>query len=213
MAAHSTPDQGTAQAAARAVLGHPCGDLLLGGHEPCCSAAATGAKVQSNAEIRMLNPYLQGRTEKGKPYLVTAASAVRDNADTAKLTLEQPVLNLGAGGPEWTRIHAAHGVYREDNGPSGPARPGHARRLQGQPPGHRARLRRHQEEQCRRRDAHRRPGPPWRDRRFVLFAAERRLLCTLRGACEVAYRTSFDVLAEGYGSRLAGPAGAAAAVK
>ena len=75
-----------------------------------------GVKVQANAEIRMLNPYLQGRTEKGKPYLVTAASAVRDNADTAKMTLEQPVLNLGAGSAEWTRVRAAHGVYREDNG-------------------------------------------------------------------------------------------------
>lgn len=75
-----------------------------------------GAKVQSNTEIRMLNPYLQGRTEKGQPYLVTAASAVRDSADTAKLTLEKPVLNLGAGSARWTKISAANGVYREDSG-------------------------------------------------------------------------------------------------
>jgi lipopolysaccharide export system protein LptC len=75
-----------------------------------------GLKVQSSSQIRMLNPYLQGRTEKGQPYLVTAASAVRDSADTAKLTLEKPVLTLGAGGPTWTKVSAAEGVYREDNG-------------------------------------------------------------------------------------------------
>lgn len=78
-------------------------------------ARGDGAKVKSPV-IRMLNPYLQGRTEAGKPYLVRAASAVRDNADTAKMTLEKPVLTLDAGGPEWTKVQADHGVYREDNG-------------------------------------------------------------------------------------------------
>lgn len=73
------------------------------------------AKVRSNAEIRMLNPNFQGRTEKGKPFLVTAASAVRDNVDSAKVTLERPVLNLGVGTPEWTKVTANRGVYREDN--------------------------------------------------------------------------------------------------
>ena len=74
-----------------------------------------GPKVKSS-QIRMLNPYLQGRTEAGKPYLVRAASAVRDNNDTAKMTLERPVLTLDSGGPEWTKVQADHGVYREDNG-------------------------------------------------------------------------------------------------
>jgi lipopolysaccharide export system protein LptC len=74
----------------------------------------TDAKVRSNAEIRMLNPNFQGRTEAGKPFLMTAASAVRDNADEMKVTLDRPVLNLGVGTPEWTRITAARGVYRED---------------------------------------------------------------------------------------------------
>ena len=72
------------------------------------------AKVRSNANIRMLNPNFQGRTEAGKPFLITAASAVRDNADSDKVTLERPVLNLGAGTPEWTKVTAARGVYRED---------------------------------------------------------------------------------------------------
>lgn len=75
-----------------------------------------GTKVASNADIRMLNPYIQGRTEKGQPYLVRATSAVRDNVDTAKLTLEKPLLNLGVNQPEWTKVRADHGVYREDTG-------------------------------------------------------------------------------------------------
>jgi lipopolysaccharide export system protein LptC len=74
----------------------------------------TDAKVKSNAEIRMLNPAFQGRTEQGKPFLISAASAVRDNADPNKVTLAGPVLNLGIGTPEWTKVAAAAGVYRED---------------------------------------------------------------------------------------------------
>jgi lipopolysaccharide export system protein LptC len=74
----------------------------------------TDAKVRSNPEIRMLNPNFQGRTEAGKPFLMTAASAVRDNTDENRVTLEKPVLNLGVGTPEWTKVTAARGVYRED---------------------------------------------------------------------------------------------------
>jgi lipopolysaccharide export system protein LptC len=74
----------------------------------------TDTKVRSNAEIRMLNPNFQGSTEAGKPFLISAASAVRDNADSAKVTLDRPVLTLGIGTPEWTKVTAAVGVYRED---------------------------------------------------------------------------------------------------
>jgi lipopolysaccharide export system protein LptC len=72
------------------------------------------SKVRSDANIRMLNFSFQGRTETGKPFLVTMASAVRDNADPNKVTLDKPVLNLGVGTPEWTKVTADHGVYRED---------------------------------------------------------------------------------------------------
>jgi lipopolysaccharide export system protein LptC len=75
----------------------------------------TDAKVNSNAEIRMLNPNFQGSTEAGKPFLISAASAVRDNFDPNKVTLDRPVLNLGVGTPEWTKVAAASGVYREDS--------------------------------------------------------------------------------------------------
>lgn len=75
-----------------------------------------GAKVAADANIRMVAPFLQGRTERGRPYVVQAASAVRDNVDTAKLTLDKPVLTLDVGGPTWTIVKANNGVYREDTG-------------------------------------------------------------------------------------------------
>ena len=75
-----------------------------------------GGKAKSSSELRMVGLSQQGRTEAGKPYLVRAASAVRDNADPSKMTLEKPILTLDSGGPEWTTVSAAHGVYREDTG-------------------------------------------------------------------------------------------------
>jgi lipopolysaccharide export system protein LptC len=72
------------------------------------------AKVRSDVNIRMTNPNFQGRTEAGKPFLVTAASAVEDNADPDRVTLDKPVLTVDIGGPEWTKITAASGVYRKD---------------------------------------------------------------------------------------------------
>jgi lipopolysaccharide export system protein LptC len=74
----------------------------------------TDTKVRSDANIRMLNPNFQGRTESGKPFLVTAASAIRDNADPNKVTLDKPVLVVDVGGPQWTKVTSASGVYRED---------------------------------------------------------------------------------------------------
>jgi lipopolysaccharide export system protein LptC len=75
-----------------------------------------GAKVASDANIRMDRLVLQGRTERGQPYLVTSDSAVRDNVDSSKLTLVKPVLTLDSGGPTWTIVKADSGIYRQDTG-------------------------------------------------------------------------------------------------
>ncbi len=71
------------------------------------------ADRSSVVEIRMLKPAFQGRDEKGQPYNVTAESAVRDDVDPARLTLEAPVFTLGSG-EEQTHVRARHGVYRDD---------------------------------------------------------------------------------------------------
>jgi lipopolysaccharide export system protein LptC len=74
-----------------------------------------GAAQQSGAlVIRMLKPNFQGRDEKGQPYLLSAASALRDDKDTALITMEWPVFTLGSGPADETRVRARHGVYRED---------------------------------------------------------------------------------------------------
>jgi lipopolysaccharide export system protein LptC len=67
-----------------------------------------------NQSIRMLNPQFQGRNDSGRPFILSADSAVRDDADSQKVTLDKPVLSLGAGGPDLTTVRSRHGVYRED---------------------------------------------------------------------------------------------------
>jgi lipopolysaccharide export system protein LptC len=74
-----------------------------------------GAAAQSGAlVVRMLKPNFQGRDEKGEPYRMSAASAVRDDKDTALITMEWPVFTLGSDPTDQTHVRAKHGVYRED---------------------------------------------------------------------------------------------------
>jgi lipopolysaccharide export system protein LptC len=74
-----------------------------------------GAAAQNGAlVVRMLKPNFQGRDEKGEPYRISAASALRDDKDTAVITMESPVFTLGSGGLDETKVTARRGVYRED---------------------------------------------------------------------------------------------------
>jgi lipopolysaccharide export system protein LptC len=75
-----------------------------------------GAKLATDADIRMTKFYLQGRTQRGQAYLVTADSAVRDDANSSKMTLAKPVLTMDSGGPMWTIVKANSGVYLQDTG-------------------------------------------------------------------------------------------------
>lgn len=71
-------------------------------------------KVRDDADIHAQNLTFQGRTESGKPFLVTSAVAVRDSADPNKVTMDKPALVVDVGGPEWTKITSNSGVYHED---------------------------------------------------------------------------------------------------
>jgi lipopolysaccharide export system protein LptC len=74
-----------------------------------------GVQTQaSNLVIRMLKPNFQGRDLKGQPYNLTADSALRDDADAARIVLEAPIFTLGSSQAS-TVVHARHGIYREDN--------------------------------------------------------------------------------------------------
>jgi lipopolysaccharide export system protein LptC len=73
-----------------------------------------GAANRSNVlVIHMLKLDSQGRDDKGQPYTLTADSAVRDDTDAARVTMEKPVFTLGSE-PDQTHVRARHGVYRED---------------------------------------------------------------------------------------------------
>ena len=72
-----------------------------------------GAKTHAEGAIRMLNPFFQGRTESGRPFLVRAKSAVRDDADANKVTLEEPVFAVGDPNAQ-TIVRARQGLYRDD---------------------------------------------------------------------------------------------------
>ena len=66
------------------------------------------------APLRLDNPRFSGRMNDGRTFLITAASAVRDEADTEKLTLQGPRLIRGAGTPQASEMSARTGEYRQD---------------------------------------------------------------------------------------------------
>ena len=65
--------------------------------------------------IHMSNARFLGRDEQGRAYIITSASAARDNADINRITLDHPTMVMDADGPHPTRLSADRGVYREDN--------------------------------------------------------------------------------------------------
>jgi lipopolysaccharide export system protein LptC len=70
--------------------------------------------ASSNDPIRLVNPRFVGRDDRGRPYVLTAASATRDNQEYQKVYLDRPALVLDDQGPDPLRITAAKGVYHED---------------------------------------------------------------------------------------------------
>ena len=70
--------------------------------------------AESKAQIRMITPRFYGQSSDGRPFIITARSAVRDEADLKRVFLDAPTLTLGVGSPAPTRSTADRGVYRED---------------------------------------------------------------------------------------------------
>jgi len=70
--------------------------------------------ASTNDPIRLVNPRFVGRDERGRPYVLIAASATRDAQDFQKVYLDKPALVLDDQGPDPLRITAAKGVYHED---------------------------------------------------------------------------------------------------
>ena len=77
------------------------------------SMTAGPAQAAEDAPIRLVNPRFVGRDDRGRAYVITAASAVRDVVDYQRVLLETPALVLDEEGPDPLRIQAKQGVYHE----------------------------------------------------------------------------------------------------
>lgn len=66
--------------------------------------------------IKLLNPRFVGRDDKGRAFILTADSAVRDPKDYQRVVLQKPALVLDENGPDQMRINGASGIFHEQTG-------------------------------------------------------------------------------------------------
>lgn len=73
------------------------------------------AASDPDAPIRLVNPRFVGRDDKGRAFVLTAASATRDQNDYQRVILDKPALVMDEEGPDPLRISGGAGVYHEGN--------------------------------------------------------------------------------------------------
>lgn len=66
--------------------------------------------------IRLTNPRFIGRDDKGRSFVLTAESAIRDRQDYQRVILKKPALVLDEKGPDEMRINGADGIFHEQTG-------------------------------------------------------------------------------------------------
>lgn len=66
--------------------------------------------------IRLTNPRFIGRDDKGRSFVLTAESAIRDRLDYQRVILKKPALVLDEKGPDEMRINGADGIFHEQSG-------------------------------------------------------------------------------------------------
>jgi lipopolysaccharide export system protein LptC len=76
-------------------------------------AAARGEVKDRSDPIRMINPRFQGREGDGRGFVISAASATRDDKDLRRVTLEKPVITMGVDTAKPTHVTAQSGLYIE----------------------------------------------------------------------------------------------------
>ena len=64
----------------------------------------------------LVQPRMLGQDDKGRPFIITAATATRDDTAGDRILLEKPILVTEQGKPEQTRMTAGRGVYNETDG-------------------------------------------------------------------------------------------------
>jgi lipopolysaccharide export system protein LptC len=73
------------------------------------------ARPAGQALIHMTNARFFGLDSNGRPYVLAAAEASRDDKDLKLVTLKLPTLTLDSGSDRASRISADQGLYREDD--------------------------------------------------------------------------------------------------
>lgn len=66
--------------------------------------------------IRLTNPRFIGRDDKGRAFVLTAESAIRDRLDYQRVILKKPALVLDEKGPDEMRLNGADGIFHEQTG-------------------------------------------------------------------------------------------------
>jgi len=87
--------------------------VALGGKIVWHSMTVDRAVAEDEGPIRLLNPRFVGRDAKGRAFVVTARSAVRDTRDFQRVILDQPALVIDEAGENPTRLTSRSGVYHE----------------------------------------------------------------------------------------------------
>ncbi|MEW5683757.1 MAG: LPS export ABC transporter periplasmic protein LptC [Pseudomonadota bacterium] len=80
------------------------------------NAQPKSAQTGQDEPIRLISPRFVGRDDKGRAFVLTAESAIRDRLDYQRVILKKPALVLDEGGPDQMRINGADGVFHEQNG-------------------------------------------------------------------------------------------------
>jgi lipopolysaccharide export system protein LptC len=78
-------------------------------------SAQPKAAAGGDEPIRLVKPRFVGRDDKGRAFVLTAESAVRDRLDYQRVMLKKPALVLDEGGPDEMRINGADGIFHEQN--------------------------------------------------------------------------------------------------
>jgi lipopolysaccharide export system protein LptC len=68
----------------------------------------------ANQPIRLVNPHFVGRDQRGRSFLITSVTAVRDPAHYNFVRLDHPTMVVEASSPDPTRLTARSGLYNED---------------------------------------------------------------------------------------------------
>lgn len=73
------------------------------------------AQRDADTPIHMVNPRFFGRDSAGRPYVLAAREASRDERAFQTVLLEQPRIDLDVGGPHPSMVASDNGVYHEDS--------------------------------------------------------------------------------------------------